>query len=191
MAIRVGSTPELVNITGLGLPEPVNSIKVIGHGEPHGALFIKKMWNDNMTMEQTAKLALFIIKLIEDTQIDASVGFSKNCLPQVYFLPNVLFSDKDTKHWDSFTPKEQQEIIDITYEKYPIHDLSREDTNRYINSISGKISILDDLFIKGNQDLIFGLSTIFPFSTVASQFCPSLSTYFSTDFGDRVTTYFG
>jgi 20S proteasome alpha/beta subunit len=54
MAIRVGSTPELVNITGLGLPEPVNSIKVIGHGEPHGSLFIKKMWNDKMTMEQTA-----------------------------------------------------------------------------------------------------------------------------------------
>jgi hypothetical protein len=88
--------------------------------------------------------------LIEDTQIDASVGFSKDCLPQVYFLPNVSLSDKEVEHWSNFTPEEQQEIVDRTYEKFPIQELSREDVNRYINSISGKISDLDNLFIKGD-----------------------------------------
>ena len=121
MAIRVGSEPELVNITGLGLPEPVNSVKVIGHGEPHGALFIKKMWKSTMTMEQTAKLALFIIKLIEDTQIDASVGYCTDCLPQVYYLPTVYLPDGlDEKAYNKMKQEEKQAVIDEAYELRPI-----------------------------------------------------------------------
>jgi 20S proteasome alpha/beta subunit len=147
MAIRVKPMPELVNITGLGLPEPVNTIKVIGHGEPYGALFIKKMWNPNMTMEQTAKLALFVIKLIQDTQIDASVGYRTENLPQVYYLPNVIFPDS----WYNLKTEEErkkmvQEMHDL---KYPIQELPVETVNHFLNEVSSKVSDFDNLFKQG------------------------------------------
>jgi hypothetical protein len=43
LALRIIQTAELTNFTGLGIPEPVNTIKVIGHGEPYGALFVDKI----------------------------------------------------------------------------------------------------------------------------------------------------
>ena len=61
MAIRVFYKAELTNFSGYGIPEPVNTIKVIGHGEPYGALFVDRIWDKNMTMEQIIKLALFVI----------------------------------------------------------------------------------------------------------------------------------
>ncbi len=147
MAIRVNIIPELVNFTGLGLPEPVNKIKVIGHGRPYGALFIKKMWNEKMTMEQTAKLALFIIKLIQDTDIDTSVGYRTDFLPQVYYLPNVMFPDS----WNTLKTEEERKkmVNDMHNIKYPITELPVEDVNRFINEVGSKVSDFDRLFIEG------------------------------------------
>jgi 20S proteasome alpha/beta subunit len=146
MAIRVMPTPELVNFTGLGLPEPVNTKKVIGHGEPYGALFIKKMWNPTMTMEQTAKLALFVIKLIQDEQIDASVGYRTDYLPQVYYLPNVMINDIPP----NATPEEQRRIVnELHVTTYAIRELPDEDVNRFISEIGSKVSDLDRLFTDG------------------------------------------
>jgi hypothetical protein len=145
MAIRVTSIPELVNFTGLGLPEPVNTKKIIGHGEPYGALFIKKMWNPIMTMEQTAKLALFVIKLIQDTQIDASVGYRTDFLPQVYYLPNVIINIPPET-----TPEERRRIVNESHATtYPIRELPDEDVNRFISEIGSKVSDFDRLFTDG------------------------------------------
>jgi 20S proteasome alpha/beta subunit len=153
MAIRVNAEPELVNITGEGLPEPVNSIKVIGHGEPHGALFINKMWRPTMTMEQTAKLALFIIKLIEETQIDASVGYRSDCLPQVYYLPYVIFPDNWEYLYEQMPEEQRKEEVAAIYEKYPIQELKHDAVNRLINQIGSKVSDFNDLFIQGQFKL--------------------------------------
>lgn len=147
MGIRINPIPELVNFTGLGLPEPVNGIKVIGHGEPYGALFIKKMWNPKMTMEQTAKLALFVIKLICETEIDASVGYrSTDFLPQVFYLPNVLVDiPKD------INPLELPKFVaDMHRVKYPIQELPAETVRSFMNEVGSMVSGFEKLFVDGH-----------------------------------------
>jgi hypothetical protein len=145
MGIRIKPTPELVNFTGLGLPEPVNGIKVIGHGEPYGALFIKKMWKPNMTMEQTAKLALFVIKLICETEIDASVGYRTDFLPQVFYLPNVIVAFPQ-----DINPEERRKFVEEMHiVKYPIQELSAETVRSYMNEVSSMVSGFEKLFVEG------------------------------------------
>lgn len=70
-----------------GFAEPVRRYKAIGHGEPYGSFFLKQLWRPNMTMEQVAELGYFIIKYIEGTELDSSVGIG-NSHPQVWFIPN-------------------------------------------------------------------------------------------------------
>ena len=89
-ASRIGRPEaQLTTFNGDGIQEPVNTYAVIGHGEPYGTLFLKKLWKKNMTMHQTAKLGLFILKFIQDMHLDSSVGFNNEYLPQVVFIPNV------------------------------------------------------------------------------------------------------
>jgi 20S proteasome alpha/beta subunit len=41
---RIGSTSaQLTTFTGDGYPEPVNQVRAIGHREPYGSIFLKKM----------------------------------------------------------------------------------------------------------------------------------------------------
>jgi 20S proteasome alpha/beta subunit len=147
MAIRTGEVAELRNFSPYGFPEPVNEYKAIGHGEPYGALFLDKMWSKPNTMEQTAKLGIFIIKLIEDTKIDNSVGFNNEFLPQVFYIPDVKFP----KGFKISTPptKEEIEIINETYAKHPIQELKTETVNHFINEISSKISEFENFFTDG------------------------------------------
>jgi len=71
-------------INPIGFAEVVRKYKVIGHGEPYGSIFLKKLWNPDMTMEQTAELGYFIIRHIEKLELDGSVGGN----PQVWFIPD-------------------------------------------------------------------------------------------------------
>jgi 20S proteasome alpha/beta subunit len=147
MAIRVYQVAELTNFSGYGIPEPVNTTKVIGHGEPYGALFLDKIWAKNMTMEQTARLALFIIKLIQDTKIDSSVGYNTEFLPQVYCLPDVIFPSNFSV---SFPIKpEEQKVVDESYAKYPIKEMPDDDINHFLNEVGSKVSDFDNLFKQG------------------------------------------
>lgn len=147
MALRVFDVAELVNFTGYGIPEPVNSIKVIGHGEPHGALFVNKMWNPRMTMMQTAKMALFIIKLIQDTKIDSSVGYNTDFLPQVYCLPDVRFPSDFMV--SNPIKEEERKIVDDIYAKHPIQELGSDAVNRFLNEVGSKVSDFEALFESG------------------------------------------
>jgi 20S proteasome alpha/beta subunit len=147
MALRVFDVVELTNFTGYGIPEPVNSIKVIGHGESYGALFIDKMWNPKMSMMQTAKMALFIIKLIQDTKIDTSVGYNTDFLPQIYCLPNVIFPSDFAV--SNPIKKEEQKIIDDIYAKHPIQELSSDVVNHFLSEIGSKVSDFENLFKDG------------------------------------------
>jgi 20S proteasome alpha/beta subunit len=70
-----------------GLAEPVRRYKVIGHGEPYGSIFLKKLWNKDMTMEQVGELGYFIIKYVERFELDNSVGVGSE-KPQVWFIPD-------------------------------------------------------------------------------------------------------
>lgn len=89
-----GKKAHLTEFNEYGIPEPVNGIRSIGHGYPHGKIFTKKLWNKNMTMEQTAKLGLFIIEVIKKMHLDYSVGYTTKVLPQVAVIPDIIPSKK-------------------------------------------------------------------------------------------------
>ncbi len=147
LASRIVSEADLTHFTGLGIPEPVNTMKVIGHGEPYGALFADKIWDKAMTMEEVARLAIFIIKLIQDTKIDASVGYTTEYLPQIYYIPDVKFPN-GFKVSSPITEDEQQ-TIDNAFITQPIRELTDEEVTCCINEVSGRVGDLLKLFKQG------------------------------------------
>lgn len=64
--------------------EEIHRFLVIGHGEPYASMFMKKLWDIRMNMEQSAILACSIIKIIDDEHLDITVGGN----PQIWFIPN-------------------------------------------------------------------------------------------------------
>ena len=121
-ATKIGVPPAKLNVfTGYGFPEPVNRIRVIGHGKPYGALFHKKLWNQNMTIEQTAKLGLFIISLINKMDLDNSVGYNEEYPPQVVFIPD----------------------------NQPIKELLPNDVSKFMEEMERNVDIVDKLFEQG------------------------------------------
>ena len=150
-AMRIG-TPfaQLTVFSPYGFPEPVNEKRAIGHGEPYGALFLKKMWRKDMTMEEAAKLGIFIIKFIQDMQLDNSVGFNQEYLPQVFYIPDLKIPigfDKTLK--DCKTQEESDHVWFDLYNKYPIRELPSEDVQHFINEVGTKIYDFENLFRQG------------------------------------------
>jgi 20S proteasome alpha/beta subunit len=79
----------LTYFTQVGAPHPVKAkYAQIGSGTYFADTFIKGLWTPEWTMEQTAKLGIFIIKYITDSKLDAGVGYSNEMLPQVICLPH-------------------------------------------------------------------------------------------------------
>lgn len=156
-ALRIGSPiSQLTTFTGYGFPEPVNDIRAIGHGEPYGSVFIKKVWNNNMSMEQVARLGLFIIKFIDDNELDSSVGFKKECLPQVVIIPDAKIPERFLTSESITTLDEwekRQEEVKPYLEKYPIQELTPDATNHMLNEISSKISDFNNIFFSGQFKL--------------------------------------
>lgn len=136
-----GDIATLTTFNPFGFPEPVNSYRAIGHGEPYGALFLKKMWNKNMTMEQTAKLGLFIIKFIQSMKLDNSVGYNDEFLPQVYYIPDVIAPE-------GFNREDKKAIEDLLYE-CRIRELTQDEIDHLMNQVSSKISDFENLFKSG------------------------------------------
>jgi hypothetical protein len=50
-------------------------------------VFLKGLYQTDLTMNRFAKLGFFIIKYIEEQGIDNNVGVGKD-KPQIYFIPN-------------------------------------------------------------------------------------------------------
>lgn len=150
-AMRIGSpNAQLTVFTPYGYPEPVNEKRAIGHGEPYGALFLKKMWNKNMTMGQVAKLGIFIIKFIQDMKLDNSVGYDREFLPQVFYIPDIVIPEGfDTKLSECTSQEEYNKAWIELYSKYPIQELPDEDVQHFINEVSPKISDVENLFRQG------------------------------------------
>jgi 20S proteasome alpha/beta subunit len=70
-----------------GFAEGVRRCKAIGHGAPYGSFFLKQWWRADMTMLDVAELGLFIIKYIEDFELDNTVGIGDG-FPQVWLIPD-------------------------------------------------------------------------------------------------------
>lgn len=138
-AIRFPSLKTELNVfSGYGFPEPVNEKRAIGHGEPYGALFLREMWDNKMTMKQAAKLGIFIIKFIKDMKIDNSVGFNDEFLPQVICMPDVKLSPEFKIKYPP-TPEDVEEFRKIC-DKYPVEELRDEEVQQLINEINPKLS---------------------------------------------------
>jgi 20S proteasome alpha/beta subunit len=76
------STLHLIN--SFGKPYTIKNHQSIGSASPYAQVFLKKCWNDKMTMEQVAELGYFIIKYIEDFKLNFTVGGE----PMIWFIPN-------------------------------------------------------------------------------------------------------
>lgn len=74
---------ELCHITPAGIAEKISQNIGIGHGEPYGSMFLKTMWDMDMTMRETAELGSLIIKTITEEGLDTSV----DDIPQIGFIP--------------------------------------------------------------------------------------------------------
>ncbi len=141
-ATRISSgEAQLTTFNPYGFPEPVNKYRAIGHGEPYGALFLKNMWYQNWTMEQTAKLGIFIIKFIADMKLDNSVGYDNEFLPQVFYIPHLLVPK-------NFDPQDEESINKL-YEVHAIRELPNDEVLNYMNEVSSKISAFSNLFKSG------------------------------------------
>jgi 20S proteasome alpha/beta subunit len=88
LGIKTTGLSVLQYVYPFGLAEGVKKYKVIGHGEPYGSLFLKHWWHENMTMLQVAELGFFIIKCIQEFELDSTVGIGKE-YPQIWLVPNL------------------------------------------------------------------------------------------------------
>lgn len=152
MVVRMGENAEIMNFTHIGFPEPVNSYKVIGHGEPYGALFLKKMWTPNMTMEKVALLSCFILKVIQESNIDNSVGYSQNNLPQVWYIPDIKYS----ADLPPFNPDDDGVVelySEFSQKRYPIRELNNKEVQSLLNRVSHHVEDFNSFFDRGEFKL--------------------------------------
>ncbi len=97
-----------------GLEEPVKHYQAIGSGRRYGEPFLKALWNTNLHMKDIAEIGYFIIKQIEELQLDSSVGVHTN-KAQIYFIPD----DNNPTHQPNF--QELNKIankVESDYKKY-------------------------------------------------------------------------
>jgi 20S proteasome alpha/beta subunit len=85
-----GVVARLYYIPPSGLSKHISTYKVIGSGEPYGSVFLKKYrregWREKSTQD-IAELGYFIIRNIEENELDTLVGLDKTH-PQIYYIPN-------------------------------------------------------------------------------------------------------
>lgn len=67
-----------------GFSTEVKRFDIIGHGYPFALPFIKALYNDKMTMNQGVKISAFALKLIDEANIDLTVGGE----PQIWTIPH-------------------------------------------------------------------------------------------------------
>jgi 20S proteasome alpha/beta subunit len=97
LGVNATASTVLQYVHPFGFAEGVRRYKAIGHGEPYGSFFLKQWWRADMKMLDIAELGLFIIKYIEDFELDNTVGIGDG-FPQVWLIPDkhILTSPKET-----------------------------------------------------------------------------------------------
>ena len=93
----------LTYITGDGMPYSVDTCHTIGSGSPYATIFQRNSYNRNMTMEQAAELGYFVIKYIEDFQLNMTVGVGDG-IPQIWFVSNEERHPDNVKKDYELTP---------------------------------------------------------------------------------------
>jgi len=84
LGFRLPQISALQYIYPIGFAEGVRKYKAIGHGEPYGSIFLKRLWDKELTMAKFAELGYFTIRQIEELKLDSSVGG----IPQIWYIPD-------------------------------------------------------------------------------------------------------
>ena len=99
------TVPTLEHITPSGVGQMIRNYQVIGSGQPYGSLFLKMAWNKNeLNMAQCGALGYFIIKIIEENELDSYVGIGKNSIPHIVFIPTA------PEDYNSLSEEEQKQF---------------------------------------------------------------------------------
>lgn len=93
LGIKTTVGANLQYVYPFGFAEGVRRYKAIGHGESYGSFFLKRWWHKDMTMLEVAELGFFIIKYIQEFELDNTVGIG-NGYPQIWLIPNKQISPK-------------------------------------------------------------------------------------------------
>ena len=91
----------LYNLSPDGDVITINGYKAIGTGEPYASFFLKKFWNNEMNMEQTAELGYFIIKYIERFGLNRTIGLDNKPpldKPTIWLIPDNSIDCRITDH---------------------------------------------------------------------------------------------
>jgi 20S proteasome alpha/beta subunit len=89
LGIKTSLGAELSYIHPIGFAEKVRKYKAIGHGEPYGSFFLKRWWNPFASMLRAAELGFFIIKYIQEFELDNTVGIGA-VWPQIFLIPHKI-----------------------------------------------------------------------------------------------------
>jgi 20S proteasome alpha/beta subunit len=75
----------LYHMYGNGFSVEVKKFDIVGHGQPHALPFLKTIYHSGISMGEMIKLCVFVLKLIDEEDIDLSVGGR----PQIYKIPDI------------------------------------------------------------------------------------------------------
>ncbi|MFL6472680.1 MAG: hypothetical protein ACJ71H_17740 [Nitrososphaeraceae archaeon] len=85
-----------------GRPEYIKRYKAIGSGSPFPAIYLKKHWHENITMDEAADLGFFAVRYIEKFELDMAVGTGLDKpYPQIKFIPNKPLTDGRIDYYPS------------------------------------------------------------------------------------------
>jgi 20S proteasome alpha/beta subunit len=97
----------LTYISQYGTYRPIDDFRIIGTGGRYAKIFMKKIWNKEMRMEEVAELGYFIIKYIENFGLDNTVGVNDSH-PEIWYIPNKYTNEERN---DIHATEEQLEIF--------------------------------------------------------------------------------
>jgi hypothetical protein len=111
----VGRGADLYYIYPDGVSSYIDTYKAIGTGAPHGSLFLKKFWRQDMSMLEVARLGFFVLRLIEKFDLDVNVG--TNPWPQIWFIPNKgEVHEEDLSVMESFQRFADERLSKLDFE---------------------------------------------------------------------------
>jgi 20S proteasome alpha/beta subunit len=73
-AIQVSGKVKLTHIYPDGTPDEINEYKAIGGSHQYSYVFLKPVYHDDITMEEFARLGYFIIRYLDEYEMDEHVG---------------------------------------------------------------------------------------------------------------------
>lgn len=65
---------ELYHVLPQGYAEIIRRYLVIGHGEPYVKPFVKALYNEEIDLQQMARIATFAIVLVQELELNSTVG---------------------------------------------------------------------------------------------------------------------